>query len=84
MSLIIYETHVDIAIVCATQISRYVSSGQKSEVQISDPAVLNHTCAFLNIPPGARHGKLDESKSCYEVFQLVLSEGFCESIHEHI
>jgi hypothetical protein len=49
MSLIIYETRVDIAIVCATRISRRVSSGRKSEVRISDPAVLDHTRAFLNI-----------------------------------
>ena len=48
MSLIIYETHVDIAIVCATQISQCVSSSQKSEVRISDPAVLDHTRTFLN------------------------------------
>ena len=39
---------VDIAIVCATRISQHVSSSRKSEVQISDPAVLNHTRAFLN------------------------------------
>ena len=39
---------VDIAIICATWISRRMSSGQKSEVWISDPAVLNHTHAFLN------------------------------------
>ena len=48
MSLIIYETRVDIAIVCATRISRHMSSGRKSEVRISDPAVLDHTHAFLN------------------------------------
>ena len=49
MSLIIYEMHVDIAIVCATRISWCVSSSRKSEVRISDPAVLDHTCTFLNI-----------------------------------
>ena len=39
---------VDIAIVAATRTSRRVSSGRKSEVRISDPAVLDHTRAFLN------------------------------------
>ena len=51
MSLIIYEMHIDIAIVYATWISQHVSSGQKSEVWISDLAVLDHTHMFLNIPP---------------------------------
>ena len=43
MFLIIYETCVDIAIICATQIRWYVSFSWKSEVWISDLAVLNHT-----------------------------------------
>ena len=40
--------HIDIAIICATWISWCMSSGQKSEVWISDLAVLDHTHAFLN------------------------------------
>ena len=54
MSLIIYETCVDIAIICATWISRRVSSGRKSEVWISDLAMLDHTHAFLNSLPMSR------------------------------
>ena len=78
MSLIIYEMHAYIAIVCATQISQHMSSSQKSKVWNSDPAVLDHSRTFLNTFFSRDYcsgkDKRDVScKSCENIYKRIYS-----------